>query len=80
MRGEPHAPIKQESRDIVCAPESHVDSDHATSETFPTIHSYFRNDGIELGGEVFIGVRKDFAWQSDSMIADSDSILVDIDI
>ena len=80
MRGEPHAPIKQEILDIVCDPESHVDSYHVTSEAFPTIHSYFGNDGIKLGGEVFIGVRKDFAWQNDSMIADSDSILVDIDI
>ena len=48
-----HALFEQEDPDIVCVTESHVDSDHFTSEIFPTTHDYFRRDRNKFGGGVF---------------------------
>ena len=74
-----HALFEQEDPDIVCGTESHVDSDHFTSEIFPTTHDYFRKDRDKFGGGVFIGVKKDLlAMQDDSMNADCESIWVKI--
>ena len=71
--------LSKEDLDIVCGTESHVDSDHFTSEIFPTTHDYFRKDRNKFGGGVFIGVKKDLlAMQDDSMNADCESIWVKI--